>query len=74
MWTESTIYKEDLENIIKDQNIPWAELDGKTILITGATGLIGMNIVNSILYYGTGPPWTIIRDYRQTAGHSFCND
>ncbi|MBQ6502921.1 MAG: NAD(P)-dependent oxidoreductase [Flexilinea sp.] len=52
MWTESTIYKEDLENIIKDQNIPWAELDGKTILITGATGLIGMNIVNSILYYG----------------------
>ena len=52
MWTETQVYKEDLEQIIKDKNIPWEQLDGKTILVTGATGLIGSNLVNALLYYG----------------------
>lgn len=29
-------------------------LDGKTVLITGATGLIGLTLVNALLRYGTG--------------------
>lgn len=52
MWIYNETHLEDLNNLIKDKNIPWAELDGKTILITGATGLIGQNIVNALLYYG----------------------
>ena len=34
---------------------PGAEaLDGKTVLITGATGLIGFTLVNALLHYGAG--------------------
>ena len=52
MWIESKIVKEDLDNIIKDSAIPWSDLDGARILVTGATGLIGSSIVNALLYYG----------------------
>lgn len=52
MWTNVPVYLQDLEHIIHDNNIPWDALDGKTILVTGATGLIGSNVVNALLYYG----------------------
>ena len=41
-----------MKSIISDDSIPWHDLDGKTILVTGATGLIGSNIINTLLYYG----------------------
>lgn len=52
MWKGSPVLLEDLQNTLADDNIPWHELDGKTVLVTGATGLIGSNIVNTLLYYG----------------------
>ena len=52
MWKSNKVYLEDLQNIVADENIPWHELDGKTVLVTGATGLIGSNIVNTLLFYG----------------------
>ena len=52
MWKNVPVYLEDLQHIAADSNIPWHELDGKTVLVTGATGLIGSNIVNALLYYG----------------------
>ena len=52
MWKSNPVHLEDLQRIVADDNIPWHELDGKTILVTGATGLIGSNIVNALLYYG----------------------
>lgn len=53
MWIDNDVYRNDLEGIINDRCIPWDTLDGKNILITGATGLIGSAIVNTLLYYGT---------------------
>lgn len=50
MWIQSEIYKNDLESIVNDSNIEWEKFKDKTILITGATGLIGANLVNSLLY------------------------
>lgn len=50
MWTENRIFLEDLENIKSDKNISWEEFEGKTIFVTGATGLIGYSLVSSILY------------------------
>ena len=50
MWTETPIFKEDLESICAQQCIPWEKLRSQTILITGATGLIGSQIVSALLY------------------------
>lgn len=52
MWTDNQTHHQDLEAIGKDRNIPWTNLDGKTVFVTGATGLIGLNLVNALLYYG----------------------
>ena len=35
------VLKEDLEAII-GENIPWEKLKGRTVLITGASGMIGI--------------------------------
>lgn len=51
MWLENKTLKKDLE-ALRNLPINWSELDGKRILITGSTGLIGSTLVNSLLYYG----------------------
>ena len=50
MWTDNEIYLDDLKKIIKDPNINWEDFKNKTFFITGATGLIGNLIVNTLLY------------------------
>lgn len=59
--------KEDLDYICFQSNVDFRELDGKVILVTGATGLIGFHLVSSLLYYGEkaqNPPRVIavVRD------------
>ena len=53
MWTENANYKEDLELAIRNTSVFGEALDGKRILVTGATGLVGQNLVNALLYYGS---------------------
>ena len=36
---ENKFILRDLQEIIEDKKIPWEELKGKNILVTGATGL-----------------------------------
>lgn len=43
------LYKEDLENCL-DNVVGLNKLQGKTVLITGATGMIGCFIVDAIMY------------------------
>ncbi len=50
MWTENKIFKEDLENIAARNEIDWKKLSGKTVLITGATGLIGYTTLCALIY------------------------
>ncbi|WP_298014031.1 NAD(P)-dependent oxidoreductase [uncultured Megasphaera sp.] len=50
MWIENKVFKEDLENIIQTPCINWKTLQGKTVLVTGGTGLIGSTLINSLLY------------------------
>lgn len=45
-----TVFEEDIENIIKDFDM--SVFDGKTVLVTGATGLIGKLCVKSLLNSG----------------------
>ena len=51
MWTETPVFREDLERLAACGFIPWEELNGKTVLITGATGLIGYTLASALLYY-----------------------
>lgn len=50
MWTENSVLAADLTSICSSKSIPWEELRGKTVLVTGATGLIGTNLVSALLY------------------------
>ncbi len=50
MWQDNPLYKEELESILSDENIPLKSLEGKTVLITGITGLLGGNLANALLY------------------------
>lgn len=43
------LYEEDLQ-YINECNLPWDLLKGKSILITGATGLIGSVLLDSLMY------------------------
>ena len=42
----------DMSAICKANFIPWEQLRGKTMLITGATGLIGYTLVHALAYAG----------------------
>ena len=46
----ATIFYEDMQDLDKIEFIPWEELKNKTILVTGATGLIGFGLISALNY------------------------
>jgi len=50
MDSKEFVILQDMDKIVQDPNIPWDMMYGKTILVTGATGLIGRTLVNALLY------------------------
>lgn len=50
MWLSNKILKEDLEYLLALDCINWGQFRDKTILITGATGLIGFNLISGLVY------------------------
>ena len=48
MFANSSLYQEDLDNILCS-NLPWQELQGKSLLLTGASGLIGTVLVDALM-------------------------
>ena len=50
MWLENPIFREDMEYIAGVEFVPWEKLRGKTLFITGATGLIGFNLISALAY------------------------
>lgn len=50
MWREEDVVREDLDRICGATCVPWQELDGRTVLVTGATGLVGSHLVRSLLW------------------------
>jgi nucleoside-diphosphate-sugar epimerase len=51
---ERKMIQQDLEFICSRETIPWKKLADKTILITGATGLIGSLCVKALAWYSIG--------------------
>lgn len=49
---EHPLYQEDLQLISNFEAIPWKRLKGSSILLSGATGMIGSLLVDAILYKG----------------------
>ena len=43
-------FQRDMDRVAEDPSIDWEKLRGKTVLITGATGLIGKFLVRALVY------------------------
>lgn len=52
MNTENPVVLGDIQDICSDANIHWDKLTGKTVLVTGSTGLIGKLIVKALCAKG----------------------
>lgn len=50
MWIDNAVFKEDMDSILSYECIEWEQLRDKTVLVTGATGLIGYTLVSSLAY------------------------
>ena len=51
MWQETRVVEEDLDALCSAADVPWASLHGRSVLVTGATGLIGSALVKAVLWY-----------------------
>ena len=49
IWSEDPSFQEDLERIAASDCIDWEKLRGKSVLVTGATGLIGGLLVRGLI-------------------------
>lgn len=49
MYINSEIYDKDVKRV-SNLELPWEKLEGKNILLTGASGLIGTHLVDIIMY------------------------
>lgn len=50
MWITNERLKKDLDNFIKLDFIEWEKFKNKTFLVTGATGVIGFNLISGLIY------------------------
>lgn len=51
MLRDHPIFQEDLHEILHNPAVPWERLRNKTVLVTGATGLIGYTLTCALLQY-----------------------
>ena len=76
MLLENQVYNRSICKFVNDKSIQWNDFKNKRFLISGATGLIGATLVNSILvanhanyaqtecqfrYCGTAIPFLTVR-------------
>ena len=50
MWLENEILAEDMQLVAESNAVDWNMLRNSSILVTGATGMIGQNLINSLLF------------------------
>lgn len=67
MWNMSRIEAEDMHSILTDCAIGWSSLDGKTVVVTGATGLIGGLLTKALLYCSKARVVALVRNLEKAA-------
>ena len=55
------VIQEDLNIALADTGMPWEQLTDKTVLVSGATGLIGKTLVQLLLAYGQAQIVALVR-------------
>ncbi len=58
----NSVMQSEIYKMLQENNVVFSQFDGKTVLITGATGLNGYNLIASLMLYGTdrtNPPRVI---------------
>ena len=69
----SKILLDDMEHIVSDGSIPWVELRGSTVVITGATGAVGSALVRALwaadARYGLDVRILALGRYREKGRH-----
>ena len=58
------VFREDLEAII-EEDIPWGKLNGRTVLITGASGMIGTYMLNVLTMLNEKYGYGMHRSFRR---------
>ena len=48
METQDPLMQEDLEYVANSPVVPWSQLEGSSVLVTGATGLLGSHLVRAL--------------------------
>lgn len=43
------LYENEVNSIAKQNDIPWEKLSGKTILLSGATGMVGKCLIDILM-------------------------
>ncbi len=51
VWQEPDVVREDLQRICAARWVPWHALRDRTVLVTGATGLIGRTLTKALLWH-----------------------
>lgn len=51
MMRDNPVFQEDMASVLDDPIVPWDELRGRTVFVTGATGLIGCTLTSALLQY-----------------------
>ncbi len=73
----SSVAQQDIITALADCNIPWHDLDGKTVMISGATGLIGRTLTDLLLAYARSaaqPPHIVALVRSQEKARAFWDE
>lgn len=59
MGAKRNVLQEDLAAVSQADYIPWNQLQGQNVLVTGGTGLIGSTVIKALCYANTAKKITL---------------
>lgn len=50
MLLDNSQYRAQIKTMVEQSSVPWEELDGKSVLVSGAAGMLGSGIIDVLIY------------------------